>query len=229
MPSRSRAVRRTGSRHEGPARLQLDAVEPPSLGPAIQPGLGQTDAGRRSGLVRCLPSRPRLVALWASLDRPWPGAGWPIVPRPGSPSRGFRRKPGPSFATCSNPANRWPTRRPGPTKTAATSPAAPAGTSSTCRSRPEHYDPRDCRRGGCVVSKIAEFRSVLLDPHVAARPPADGPSFLRAPDPGPSPADARRRPKRSRRQQPPAPLRALRQHQPAPGLGFGLALPGISQ
>ncbi len=30
-----------------------------------------------------------------------------------------------------------------------------------------HYDPRDCRRGGCVVSKIAEFRTVLMDPHAA--------------------------------------------------------------
>jgi hypothetical protein len=29
----------------------------------------------------------------------------------------------------------------------------------------QHYDPRDCRRGGCVVSKIAEFKAVLLDPH----------------------------------------------------------------
>ncbi len=28
----------------------------------------------------------------------------------------------------------------------------------------QHYDPRDCRRGGCVVSKIADFRGVLLDP-----------------------------------------------------------------
>jgi nuclease S1 len=27
----------------------------------------------------------------------------------------------------------------------------------------EHYDPRDCRRSGCVVSKIAEFRGVLMD------------------------------------------------------------------
>jgi hypothetical protein len=25
------------------------------------------------------------------------------------------------------------------------------------------YDPRDCRRNGCVVSKVAEFRAVLLD------------------------------------------------------------------
>jgi nuclease S1 len=31
----------------------------------------------------------------------------------------------------------------------------------------EHYDPRDCRRGGCVVSKIAEFRGALLDPHAS--------------------------------------------------------------
>jgi hypothetical protein len=31
----------------------------------------------------------------------------------------------------------------------------------------QHYDPRDCRRGGCVVSKIAEFRGVLLDPHAS--------------------------------------------------------------
>jgi nuclease S1 len=28
-----------------------------------------------------------------------------------------------------------------------------------------HYDPRDCPPRGCVVSKIAEFRSILLDPH----------------------------------------------------------------
>jgi nuclease S1 len=28
-----------------------------------------------------------------------------------------------------------------------------------------HYDPRDCRPRGCVVSKIAEFRSILADPH----------------------------------------------------------------
>jgi nuclease S1 len=28
-----------------------------------------------------------------------------------------------------------------------------------------HYDRRDCRPRGCVVSKIAEFRSILLDPH----------------------------------------------------------------
>ena len=27
----------------------------------------------------------------------------------------------------------------------------------------QHYDPRDCRRSGCVISKIAEFRTVLLD------------------------------------------------------------------
>jgi hypothetical protein len=27
----------------------------------------------------------------------------------------------------------------------------------------EHYDARDCRRQGCVVSKIAEFRATLLD------------------------------------------------------------------
>ncbi len=31
----------------------------------------------------------------------------------------------------------------------------------------QHYDPRDCRRGGCVISKIAEFRSTLLDPHAS--------------------------------------------------------------
>jgi nuclease S1 len=31
----------------------------------------------------------------------------------------------------------------------------------------QHYDPRDCRRGGCVVSKIAEFREALLDPHAS--------------------------------------------------------------
>jgi hypothetical protein len=31
----------------------------------------------------------------------------------------------------------------------------------------QHYDPRDCRRGGCVVSKIAEFRPALLDPHAS--------------------------------------------------------------
>ena len=31
----------------------------------------------------------------------------------------------------------------------------------------QHYDPRDCRRGGCVVSKIAEFRGALLDPHAS--------------------------------------------------------------
>jgi hypothetical protein len=30
-----------------------------------------------------------------------------------------------------------------------------------------HYDPRNCRRGGCVVSKIAEFRSILLDPNTS--------------------------------------------------------------
>jgi hypothetical protein len=29
----------------------------------------------------------------------------------------------------------------------------------------QHYDPRDCRRSGCVVSKISDFRAVLLDPH----------------------------------------------------------------
>jgi len=29
----------------------------------------------------------------------------------------------------------------------------------------DHYDPRDCRPRGCVVSKIAEFRSILLDHH----------------------------------------------------------------
>jgi nuclease S1 len=28
-----------------------------------------------------------------------------------------------------------------------------------------HYDPRDCRRSGCVVSKIGEFRAILVDPH----------------------------------------------------------------
>jgi hypothetical protein len=28
-----------------------------------------------------------------------------------------------------------------------------------------HYDPRDCRPRGCVVSKIAEFRAILIDPH----------------------------------------------------------------
>ena len=76
-------------------------------------------------------------ASWsrAWLDRPWPGAGWAIVPRPSSPSRDFPREPGRSFATCSSPANRWRTPRPGPTKTAARSPAAPPGISSTCRSR----------------------------------------------------------------------------------------------
>jgi hypothetical protein len=26
-----------------------------------------------------------------------------------------------------------------------------------------HYDARDCRRGGCVVSKIADFKATLLD------------------------------------------------------------------
>jgi nuclease S1 len=31
----------------------------------------------------------------------------------------------------------------------------------------QHYDPRDCRRGGCVVSKIPEFREILLDPHAS--------------------------------------------------------------
>jgi nuclease S1 len=31
----------------------------------------------------------------------------------------------------------------------------------------DHYDPRDCRRGGCVVSKIAEFRGALGDPHTS--------------------------------------------------------------
>jgi nuclease S1 len=31
----------------------------------------------------------------------------------------------------------------------------------------QHYDPRDCRRGGCVISKIGEFRSILLDPHAS--------------------------------------------------------------
>jgi nuclease S1 len=31
----------------------------------------------------------------------------------------------------------------------------------------DHYDPRDCRRGGCVISKIAEFRGALLDPHAS--------------------------------------------------------------
>jgi nuclease S1 len=30
-----------------------------------------------------------------------------------------------------------------------------------------HYDPRDCRPRGCVVSKIAEFRSILADPHAS--------------------------------------------------------------
>jgi nuclease S1 len=29
----------------------------------------------------------------------------------------------------------------------------------------DHYDPRDCRPRGCVVSKIVEFRSILADPH----------------------------------------------------------------
>jgi nuclease S1 len=29
----------------------------------------------------------------------------------------------------------------------------------------DHYDPRDCRPRGCVVSKIAEFRSILADSH----------------------------------------------------------------
>jgi hypothetical protein len=28
-----------------------------------------------------------------------------------------------------------------------------------------HYDPRNCRPRGCVVSKIAEFRLILVDPH----------------------------------------------------------------
>jgi nuclease S1 len=31
----------------------------------------------------------------------------------------------------------------------------------------QHYDPRDCRRSGCVVSKIAEFRTILLDTHAS--------------------------------------------------------------
>ncbi len=29
----------------------------------------------------------------------------------------------------------------------------------------EHYDPRDCRSQGCVISKINEFRSVLMNPN----------------------------------------------------------------
>jgi nuclease S1 len=31
-----------------------------------------------------------------------------------------------------------------------------------------HYDPRDCRGQGCVVSKIAEFKAALLDPKTPA-------------------------------------------------------------
>lgn len=31
----------------------------------------------------------------------------------------------------------------------------------------DHYSPRDCRPSGCVVSKIAEFRAVLLDPRAS--------------------------------------------------------------
>jgi hypothetical protein len=31
----------------------------------------------------------------------------------------------------------------------------------------QHYDPRDCRRSGCVVSKIAEFRGTLVDLHAS--------------------------------------------------------------
>ncbi len=31
----------------------------------------------------------------------------------------------------------------------------------------DHYSPRDCRPSGCVVSKIGEFRAVLLDPRAS--------------------------------------------------------------
>ena len=39
-----------------------------------------------------------------------------------------------------------------------------------------HYDPRDCKGQGCVVSKIAELKATLLDPKT---PPARRRTALR--------------------------------------------------
>ena len=83
---------------------------------------------------------------------------------------------GRSSRTCSSRTNRWPTPPPGPTSTAATSPAAPRWHYVNVPIASAHYDPRDCRARGCVVSKIAEFRA---DPRRPSRPPRPSPPGLR--------------------------------------------------
>ena len=119
--------------------------------------------GRRPGPVLIAAIGATLLFSEPEPSRPSAGAGWPIVRRPSSPTRDFLPELAPPFATCSSPANRWPTPRPGPTRTAARSPAARAGISSTCRSQRPITTPETAAASGCVVSKIPEFRAILAD------------------------------------------------------------------
>ena len=205
--------------------------------------IAPTSGRRREPTRRIRPGlRPRQLRSWPHFrrpcwhlllvglaDRPWRGAATAIAPRPGLPNRDFPRGPGPSFATCSSPANRWRTPRPGPTKTAATFPGSAAWHFVNVPVSAEHYDPRDCRPRRL---RRLQDRRIPVDPRGPsrpARPSPDGTSFLRPSGPGPPSADARRGSKRSRGQQPATPIRPVRQHQSAPGLGFGIALPGVPQ
>ena len=148
------------------------------------------------------------------------GDAWRIAPRRSSPIRGFRPaaraiirdllEPGESLADASTWADEHNREIRGSTSWHFVNVPIWA----------PHYDPRDCRPQGCVVSKIAEFRAILLDHNAPRRPPPHGPSLSCAPGAGPAPADARSRPKRPGRQYPPASLRAVRQHESTPGLGF---------
>ena len=157
-----RAVRHVANRSHDPVRLHLITSNTPDrIRPAPCRPRCHREGRMQSAMARRFWSQWWLRLFLLGVSRP--ALAWGRMGHRASAQScrvaALAPEPGPSFATCSSPANRWPTRRPGPTRTAGTFPAARAGISSTCRSRPAHYDPRDCRRNGCVVSKIAEFRA----------------------------------------------------------------------
>ncbi len=101
----------------------------------------------------------------ARLDPLWPGAGWVIAPRPGSlesrlspQARAIIRdflEPGESLADAATWADENSREIPG----------SAAWHFVNVRISSPHYSPRDCRPQGCVVTKIAEFRTILADQH----------------------------------------------------------------
>ena len=112
----------------------------------------------------CRPSRP-LSCFSAWLDRPWHGvpaghrasaklAESRLSPRARAIIRDLL-EPGESLADASTWADENNRDIPG----------SAAWHFVNVPVSANHYDPRDCRPRGCVVSKIAEFRSILADPH----------------------------------------------------------------